>query len=285
MYIQSLHAIMDKYDNYIVDVWGVVHDGHQLFPFVRETLVALKAKRKHVIFLSNAPRRAHILAESLAEGFGLTPDLYYGVHTSGEDAYEHITHQNPDATYEFPSRKCYAILMPFHHHMIEDCKLERVGSLEEAAFILNLGPDQNANETSKDYEALLQEAKVLNLPMICVNPDLSVLLGDKIHACAGSLAQYYESIGGQVYYHGKPFESVYKSVLAKFPSPNKGRTLAIGDSLRTDVKGAQEFGLDTVLVLSGLEAHHSTHVTPEAQAEHFLKQSTLRPTYVIPGFR
>ena len=121
--------------------------------------------------------------------------------------------------------------------------------------------------------------------MVCVNPDLGVMLGDQVHQCAGTLAQYYESLGGIVHYHGKPFESVYKSTLQKFPTPNKKRTLAIGDSLRTDIRGASDFGIDSILVLSGLDAHHSDQDSLEQKAQAFLKDSTLRPTYVCAELR
>jgi len=121
--------------------------------------------------------------------------------------------------------------------------------------------------------------------MVCVNPDLGVILGDQVHQCAGTLAQYYESLGGLVHYHGKPFDSVYKSTLQKFPTPDKKRTLAIGDSLRTDIKGAFDFGIDSILVLSGLDAHHSDQESLEKKALAFLKDSILRPTYVCAELR
>ncbi len=283
MYIKSLHDVIDSYDNFVVDVWGVVHNGHTVFPHVLETLQEIKDLNKHVIFLSNAPRRAHDLARDL-EHFGVTPDLYRNIHTSGEDAYEHLSTRGTNH-YQGLTNKCYAFLMPGHTHMLEDCQLERVGDLNDASFILNLQPPRGDNQTSADYEALLKEAVEKKLPMVCVNPDLGVILGDQVHQCAGTLAQYYESLGGVVHYHGKPFESVYKSTLQKFPTPDKKRTLAIGDSLRTDIKGAFDFGIDSILVLSGLDAHHSDQASLEQKAQAFLKESILRPTYVCAELR
>ena len=284
MYIKSIHDVIEKYDNFIVDVWGVVHNGHELFPHVLDTLREIKDLNKQVIFLSNAPRRAPDLAKDL-ERFGVTRDLYHNIHTSGEDAYEHLSlrgsHHYKDLT-----EKCFAFLTsPGHAEMLQDCQLTRVGDLSEASFLLNLQPPRDGSITSEDYENILKEALSNNLPMVCVNPDFGVVLGDKVHQCAGTLAQYYENLGGVVHYHGKPFESVYTSTLEKFSKADKSRTLAIGDSLRTDIKGASDFGIDSILVLSGLDAHHSDQETLEHKAQDFLKNETLRPTYVCAELR
>ncbi len=284
MYIKSLHDVIDKYDNFIVDVWGVVHNGHTLFPHVLETLREIKDLNKHVIFLSNAPRRSSDLAQDLAH-FGVTPNLYHDIHTSGEDAYEHLSLRGANH-YKDLDDKCFAFLTSSGHaDMLEHCQLTRVGELKDASFLLNLQPPRNDSITSEDYETLLKEALSRNLPMVCVNPDFGVMLGDKVHQCAGTLAQYYETLGGIVHYHGKPFESVYHSTLTKFPTQDKSRTLAIGDSLRTDIKGASDFGIDSILVLSGIDAHHSDQKTLEQKAQDFLKNETLRPTYVCAELR
>lgn len=283
MYIKSIFELTDRYDNFIVDVWGVVHNGITVFEGVIETLHLLKEMGKSVIFLSNAPRRIYVLAENLAK-LGITPDLYTTLHTSGEDTYEHLT-QDKDPFYANLSRECFLITSLEHEHLIEDCKLIRVNSIKEASFIFNSGPDHFLNATEHFYQDLLQEALEHNLPMICVNPDISVIIGDKENMCAGSIAVYYESMGGEVRYHGKPFTSVYESILKKFPSHDKSRTIAIGDSIRTDIKGAQDFGIDSILVLTGIEGNGVDLETVEHQLEELFKNAAARPTYVLNGFR
>src|SRR5262245_9857640 len=115
MYKKSIFEVSDRYDNYIVDVWGVVHNGYELFEGVYETLQTLKQLGKSVIFLSNAPRRIYVLANNL-ERFGITPELYTTLHTSGEDAYEHLT-QDKDPFYATLSRQCYLITSLEHAHL------------------------------------------------------------------------------------------------------------------------------------------------------------------------
>ena len=278
MYIKSIHEIIDNYDNFILDVWGVVHNGYELFPHVLDTLHELKQLNKNVVFLSNAPRRAKIIASDL-EQFGVDPNLYHSVHTSGEDACEQINNK-ANTEYNHIGNKCYAIISPMNLHILTDCGFERVGSLADADFILNVQPPRGDGADSIDYKELLRESFNKGLSMLCLNPDMSVMLGDKVHECAGTLAQYYEEIGGKVYYHGKPFASVYNAVMEKFPKNDKTRTLAIGDGINTDIKGAVDFGIDSVLVLSGLGAHEAVGNDIEEKLNHIFKHQAYKPKYV-----
>jgi HAD superfamily hydrolase (TIGR01459 family) len=283
MYIKSVLELTDKYDNFIVDVWGVIHNGYTVFDGVIETLELLKGAGKSVIFLSNTPRRTYVLADNLKH-MGVTPEMYTNIHTSGEDTYEHLS-QDKDPFYAGLSRKCYLITSLDHEHLIEDCKLTVVDSINEASFIFNTGPDHFLNMTEEHFKEILQEALKKDLPMICVNPDMSVIVGDKKNMCAGSIALYYEQMGGRVRYHGKPFTSIYEGLIQKFPTTNKSRTVAIGDSIRTDIKGANDFGIDSILVMTGLEGSGMNPDKIESQLEEFLANAVARPTYVLKGFR
>ena len=90
--------------------------------------------------------------------------------------------------------------------------------------------------------------------MVCANPDLTVMHGAKVALCAGALAAHYEEIGGAVRWHGKPHNSVYQSCFGLLGIDDRARVLAIGDSLRTDIAGANGAGIDNLLIASGLHA-------------------------------
>ena len=262
-HISKIQDIQHQYDAFIIDVWGVLHNGHQVFPGVLETLEMLASNGKQVSLLSNSPRRQHILAQDLMR-FGITSSHYSFIHTSGEDAYEAISGQR--GFFSAPmSSHCYVISSKAHDGLVQDCGLCHTDDFEKASFIFNTGPESGH---SIDFSQVLATAKSFNLPMICVNPDLAVFLGDQLYQCAGSLAQSYEQMGGKVHYHGKPFPSVYQSVLERF-GPNK-KVLAIGDSLRTDIAGASAMGLDSMLVQSGMDQS-----VPDS--------SPVKPTYLSRG--
>ena len=76
-----------RYDGFIVDLWGVVHDGVRPLPGVLDCLRRLQAAAKPVVFLSNAPRRAAAIAQALA-AMGIAPTLYAGIMSSGEAVHQ-----------------------------------------------------------------------------------------------------------------------------------------------------------------------------------------------------
>ena len=144
----------------------------------------------------------------------------------------------------------YHIGPPRDTNVYEDLPLRKTHTIDDADFILNSGPSDN-DSTVADYHALLQRAQTNDCPMICLNPDLEVLRGTQRVICAGALAQYYQSIGGYVTFHGKPYSDVYDHSCRLLNLPAK-ELLAIGDSMHTDIAGAHGYGIDSILVLSGI---------------------------------
>jgi ribonucleotide monophosphatase NagD (HAD superfamily) len=90
--------------------------------------------------------------------------------------------------------------------------------------------------------------------MICANPDHEVIRGERRLICAGALAARYEELGGTVRYYGKPYPEVYRRCFELLGIKDRARILAVGDSLRTDIAGADGAGIDSVLVTGGLHA-------------------------------
>ncbi|HEX7968580.1 MAG TPA: TIGR01459 family HAD-type hydrolase [Stellaceae bacterium] len=248
--LTGLREIAPDYDGLILDLWGVLHDGSKPYPGVIEALTQLKASGKRIAVLSNAPRRAALVAGRMAE-IGIPPRLYDHVHSSGEEAWQHLKARD-DAFYAALGRACYHLGPARDDNMVEGIDLDRVASVEDAEFILNTGPSWGWEETVADYEALLAAARARDLPMVCANPDLVVIHEGRPAICAGALAQRYEALGGRVRWHGKPFPSVYATCFARLGIADRGRVLAVGDSLRTDIAGANAAGIDSVLVAGGI---------------------------------
>lgn len=275
--LSGLDEIRDRYVAFIVDVWGVIHDGSSLYEGVIDALCSLQSDGKKIIFLSNSPRRAEQVKQQL-EHLGLPRHLYEDLHTSGEDAYLTLRERSSKWSRDL-GFKAFGLTGSIHRTLVEDLKLTRVGDLEEADFILNTGPDRLRVE---DYEDLLKEAVDRNIPMVCVNPDVSVISGGRVCLCAGALAERYERLQGKVYYLGKPYAQVYETLFGRFHGIDPAHILAIGDSLTTDIKGANTVGLDSALVLTGLQSLLEGSKVDALQAE--CKRLEVYPTYLIPGF-
>ena len=241
----------DRYDGFILDLWGVVHDGVEPYPGVLDCLAALRQAGKRTCLLSNAPRRVADVVERLEE-IGVPRTLYDEVLSSGEAAHRAIA-DPPDAFHAGLGRRCLHIGPPRDDSVHADLGLSLVDQPESADFVLNTGAD-GYEDTLDDFVPVLEASARCGLPMVCANPDLTVMMGDKIAICAGLLAAHYESLGGRVAYHGKPHAPIYQACLRLLAPVEKERILAVGDNFLTDILGANRAGLASLLVVSGIHA-------------------------------
>ena len=278
--LKGLHEIAARYDGFILDLWGVLHDGQKPMPYAIDTLTHLKQAGKRIVILSNAPRRAHLVEKRMNE-IGIRPGLYDCVHSSGEEAWQHLQRRD-DPFYRSLGTVCYHIGPVRDDNMLEGIGLTRTPSIETADFILNTGP--GGEESVEDYEPLLQAARRRDLKMVCANPDLVVMVGDRMMICGGAIAQRYEELGGTVRWHGKPLPGVYDTVFGLLGIGDKSRILAVGDSLRTDIAGANAAGIDSVLVLSGIHAEEFSAIEPD-RLHAAIRDSGKTPVAVIDYFR
>lgn len=282
----GLSAVADRYDAFIIDLWGVMHDGLKAYPAAVEALRQLKRAGKRSVVLSNAPRRAAVIARRNAE-IGIPADLPDHLLSSGEDAWQHLKHR-PDPWYRALGSRCYHLGPERDLGMREGLDLAFVDGLGEADFILNTGILHDLDQVDT-YRHFLDEGLARGLPMICANPDLIVMRGEAMEICAGALALDYEQRGGDVRWHGKPHPEVYRSCFALLEGIAPSRIAAIGDSLRTDVAGAQASGIASIFIAGGIhgeELHVDTKggVDPEAY-EAFMAAAEWKPTLALPFMR
>ena len=281
--IDGMHALALDYDGFILDLWGVVHDGTAPFPGVLDCMGRLIEARKRVVLLSNAPRRSDDVVRRIAK-IGVPAGLYHGVMSSGEEAWQHLARRD-DPFYAALGRRVLHIGSERDLEIREGLGLDFVETPAEADFILNTGPAE-WEDTIADYAPVLSAARERGLPMVCANPDLVVIHNGRPALCAGALAEHYESIGGRVRWHGKPYPSVYDSCLALMGVAERRRILAIGDSLRTDIAGAAGAGIDALLILGGVHAGEFTAdgALDQGRIAAAIRQSGTNPIAVAARF-
>ena len=239
---------MPRYDLFLVDVWGVLHNGIAAFSHSVECLEHLKANGKKVVLVSNAPRCGWVIAAQL-EKLGVGRHLYTAIVSSGEVGRAHLKPPRSGA-YKHIGNRYY---MLGNHKDIETPRglgLEEVAELSNADFILNCGPRQDG-EGLTPYIPVLEEAVKGNIPMVCLNPDTEVIIGKQRWICAGAIARKLEELGGKVFYHGKPHKEIFEFA-ASLAKTDLRKAVIIGDSLATDIKGANLSGVDSILALSGI---------------------------------
>jgi HAD superfamily hydrolase (TIGR01459 family) len=249
--LRGIAALALRYDGFILDLWGVVHNGVAPLPGALECMASLKAVGKRIALLSNAPRRADDVVERITQ-IGVPAGLYHHVMSSGEEAWQRL-YRRDDEFYATLGRRCLHIGSERDTGIREGLELDFVDTADEADFILNTGP-AGWEDRVEDYMPLLRQALACALPMVCANPDLVVMHGNHLALCAGALARWYEEAGGRVRWHGKPFGSVYDTCLELLGIDDRSRVLAVGDSLRTDIAGAAGACLDSVLIAAGIHA-------------------------------
>ena len=279
-HLSGFAPLAAAYEGYVLDLWGVMHDGVRLYPGAADCLARLRDAGRRAVFLSNAPRRAAMVRDGL-RAMGIADQLYDGVVTSGE-----VTHamlrDRPDAWWQALGTRLYHIGPDRDRTVYAGLGFDKVERPEDASFVLNTGPDDEVNPTDPAaYDAVLRVCYGASLPMICANPDLEVIRGGVRVVCAGALAQRYEAMGGDVRSLGKPDPAVYGPVLDLLAVP-RGRVLAVGDALRTDIAGAAAAGIASAWVLGGIHEGHLGESREQVEAE--ARAASLSPVATLPRF-
>ena len=247
--IDGIGRITDRYDGVILDLWGVVHDGVDALPGAINAMARMRAAGIRIALLSNAPRRASVVVDYLAS-LHVMPEQYDAVMTSGEDVWRHLSEKS-DPWYRALGRRCLHIGTERDRDMFVALDLQRTDDITDAELILNTGPTSGDDNIEK-YNRILEAALARHLPMICANPDLIVMRGEKKEICAGTIAQRYEDLGGLVRSHGKPESSIYFRCIEMLNLTDLSRVLMVGDSFRTDICGANKTGIDSLFVAGGI---------------------------------
>ncbi len=249
--IGGLGELAGGYDGFIVDLWGVVHDGIAPYPAALDCLARLRGRP--VLLLSNAPRRADS-ARRMLQRMGVADTLYTDIVTSGEAVWLALRDRT-DPWFARLGGRVYHFGPQRDRNVLEGLSLVLAAHPEDADFVVNTGPDDDVSDP-RALETFVPELAAClraGLPMICANPDLVVMRGGVRILCAGSLAAWYAAEGGDVATLGKPDPAIYAMALARMGLP-AGRVLAIGDSLHTDIAGAAGAGLDSLWILGGIHA-------------------------------
>lgn len=284
--LDGIRDIHDDYDAYFLDLWGVVHNGIAPYPGVIDCLERLRADHKRVILLSNAPREWNKVAEFLA-ALDITPAHYNRIVTSGDATRQAMAARDEDHFQHMGKR--YVYLGPKRdENLLEALGYERVPDTGNADFLLCTGYDDQGIEEAEDFTPHINDGLAKGLPLICVNPDYYAMRGEVANPCAGLLAKDYEERGGTAHWYGKPYGRVYDYCLTHAAiGIDPSRILMVGDTLRTDIAGANGAGLSSALCVGGIEskALGVGHGEKPAQSavDALVAAEGISPTFILPG--
>ena len=280
-----LAAIADNFDGFILDLWGVVHDGVRPYPPVIDTLRALREAGKKTLLLSNAPRRAYALVNAMTN-MGIDRELYGEVLSSGEVTRDALIARG-DLFFARLGTAVYHLGPERDRSVFDDTNLTIIDSIANADFVVNTGPVK-LTDTVETYHDVLNAARQRSLPMVCANPDLVVIREGRPVVCAGAIAERYADMGGAVAYRGKPDRAVYDAAVTKLGVLRSRRIAVVGDALDTDIKGAAAAGLPSIWCTGGIHAaelgvRYGIAADPEKAAD-LARNQGFAPDFIIPGF-
>jgi HAD superfamily hydrolase (TIGR01459 family) len=271
--------LFDSYDSFLIDVYGVLFDGHKLYDGVLQVLANIKKAGKQVVILSNSPCNANTCKQIYAN-MDLIEGTHYDAFVSSGEFFNIMLSQ------VCPRAKTYHQIFQKNLDVLTDCHLKEVDTISESDFVfvgtlnnlrmvfdINNATTKSGNKLSLeevvstpchdivglDHVAnILEECKKYNKPLVVINPDIFAidqrLENNQIYLkpsiCPGAIGAFYENIGGRVVYCGKPYTEIFE--FAKTFLSNKKKTAMIGDSLWTDVLGGIMVGIDTILTLTGV---------------------------------
>jgi HAD superfamily hydrolase (TIGR01459 family) len=284
-HLSGFAPLADRYRGFILDLWGVIHDGVNAFPHAVETLKQLRAAGRKTLLLSNVPR-PNAAVQTMMQRMGIEDSLYTGILTSGE-AVRRALRDPPDLWWAQLGTRVYHLGPDRDRPVLDGLPLILATHPADADFVLNTGPDDHRNPSDMaEFEAELADCARHRLPMICANPDLAVIRGGVRVLCAGALAVRYQELGGDVRSLGKPDPAIYQPVLEQLGLPPQD-VLAVGDSLHTDIAGAVGVDLAACWVLGGIHATELRHAQAgfdTERAEALAGAAGVAPVATIPRF-
>ena len=273
--ITGIGELSDNYQGFLIDAWGVLHDGHSVYPGAIDCLERLQAQHKPVLIMSNAARREEAMIRELKD-LNIEPTLYHSVLSSGELAWQSLRQATHD---ENVTNSCGYYLGPKRSRgLLEGLDITWIDEIERADFILNAGAPEGNPVTTERWDELLLAAAARDIPMICANPDLCAIRAGEFGVSAGAFAARYQQLGANhIAFHGKPYKAIYDAAGAILNGIPPSCQLAIGDAFATDIQGGCNAGLDTCLIAAGIHREALTPLSAESL-------SRCRQEYPIPTF-
>ena len=261
--VQGLDAIADRYDGFVFDQYGVLHDGNHLYPNVVAVLRGLRERGKPALVLTNSGRGAGYNLRRLS-GLGLHENLIDHVVTSGDVAKYHLLPR----TIQDVGPNCYCIASDDSERrdlFLSVDGLIEADSPDQCDFVYLSGMAAGLAETWQSD--LLPALLAANVPLLCSNPDYVAPGKAGLTTSPGTIAKAYRDGGGTGELVGKPYPLIYDLVRTRLDGMKCRNPLFIGDSYDHDIVGAHNAGFDALLVLSGIHR--------EFFEDHDIKQTAV----------
>ena len=244
-----LEDLLPRYDVFLLDQFGTLHDGTSPYPGVLHALRKLRTAGKRVVLLSNSGKRAGYNLQRLSR-MGLPATLFDDAVTSGEAALALLADGRIEAARG--ARRCLLLERDGDGRLLESVGLAAVPAAE--AELVVIAGSEGERRPLASYEEELAPLARAGVPALCLNPDKTMLTPRGPAFGAGRIAELYQRLGGSVSWIGKPYPAIYTATLEALGNPPRARVAGVGDSIEHDIAGASAAGCAAWLVRTGIAA-------------------------------
>ncbi|XP_040992126.1 glycerol-3-phosphate phosphatase isoform X1 [Juglans microcarpa x Juglans regia] len=296
---QSLNGLQQlaetrRFKAWFLDQFGVLHDGKNPYPGAISTLEKLASTGSKMVIISNSSRRASTTIEKM-KSLGFDPSLFMGAITSGELTHQYLQRKD-DAWFAALGRSCIHITWSDRGIIsLEGLDIQVVENVEEAEFVLAHGSEALGHPSGAaipmkltDLEKILERCAAKRIPMVVANPDYVTVEARDLRVMPGTLAAKYEKLGGEVKWMGKPDKIIYEAAMA-MAGVDASDSIAVGDSLHHDIKGANQAGIQSAFITGGIHAtelgvSNFGETADLSSVEVLASKYNAYPSYVLPAF-
>jgi HAD superfamily hydrolase (TIGR01459 family) len=271
---KQLRALVEEYDAFLIDQFGVLLDGSKAYPGATKALALIAEHRKPVVILSNSGKRSQVNCDRIT-AHGFDRDHFIDVVTSGEIAHKNIA--QAIGTSIAKDARVIVFARDGDPSPVADLGLVETRDPSQAEVLLIVSRELSTKR--EDYRAMMAQFDKRKGRCICLNPDLKMLTPQGLAFSAGSIAKDFQAMGGTVEWYGKPHPRIYQSALTLMPDIPLRRILCIGDSIEHDIQGGYDAGLSTALVRVGVHAHLS-----DAEIRATFSRLNVTPDHIITSF-
>lgn len=271
--IAGVREIAMRYRTWFVDAYGVLHDGSAAFPGVVEALSLARRAGVTVVIVTNSGQRVDAVAARLA-GAGIAADRYDHIMSSGELTWRHI--EGLDRL-----SRLFVLYPGGGPLWLKHLRNPIVDDLAVADLVLAADMPHHTEEAARgdDLLSLLETAVRKRLPLLVPDSDVTYPHNGVIRLGPGWIARRYAELGGETIEFGKPYAPIFAAA-CHLSKVRPEQAIMVGDNLATDILGANNMGLASLLVLThGVHGGLSDGALAEAARSH-----GATPTYIAPSF-
>ena len=279
---QNFGEIEELFDTLLVDAYGVFWGSKSAIPESLERMARQVRLGKRVCILSNTTVLGEPAAQSYEQKGILKGTHFTDIVTSGDVFYYHLMCDKLPCAghnlypvgvmrwsweniprFKLVSKLSQADMLFFGTPQIFREELKQHPEYHSIAHPTRSDPKCYNLTDLKPFERQLEELVLTGLPAVSTNPDLIALENGYWVVRQGSVAEKYRQLGGQVFEFGKPYRNMYEYAFRYLGIEPSKRTAMIGDTYRTDIRGALDSGITPVWCLDwGVAKYEEEHGHP-----------------------